>query len=68
MLHYQESRSVNQILIENHVQILQVKGGKLDLAQFDQQLVTMLKNQINDEQIAKQRQRSKEVLNKIRDS
>ncbi len=60
--------AVNQILIENHVQILQVKGGKLDLAQFDQQLVTMLKNQINDEQIAKQRQRSKEVLNKIRDS
>ena len=60
--------AVNQQLIENRVQILQVKGGPLDLAQFDQQLITMLKNQINDEQIAKQRQRSIEVLNKLRDS
>ena len=60
--------AVNEYLISVKVQILQVKGGKLDLAQFDQQLVTMLKNQINDEQIAKQRQRSIEVLNKIRDS
>ncbi len=64
---YLES-AVNQKLIENNVQILQVKGGTLDLAQFDQQLITMLKNQINDEQIAKQRQRSIEVLNKLRDS
>ena len=64
---YLES-AVNQSLIENNVQILQVKGGKLNLASFDQQLITMLKNQINDEQIAKQRQRSIEVLDKLRDS
>ena len=64
---YLES-AVNEALIENDVKILQVKGGTLDLAQFDQQLVTMLKNQINDEQIAKQRMRSIEVLNKLRDS
>ena len=54
--------AVNETLIENNVQILQVKGGTIDLAQFDQQLVTMLKNQINDEQIAKQRMRSIEVF------
>jgi len=60
--------AVNEALIENQVQILQVKGGSIDLAQFDQQLITMLKNQINDEQIAKQRLRSIEVFNKIRDS
>ena len=60
--------AVNQRLIEHHVRILQVKGGMLDLAQFDQQLITMLKNQINDEQIAKQRQKSIEVLNRLRDS
>ena len=64
---YLES-AVNQSLIENNVQILQVKGGKLDLAQFDQQLVTMLRNQINDEQISKQRARSIEVLNNLRNS
>ena len=60
--------AVNQSLIEQNVKILQVKGGTLDLALFDQQLITMLKNQINDEQIAKQRQRSIEVFNKIRNS
>ena len=60
--------AVNQSLIEHNVKIIQVKGGTLDLALFDQQLITMLKNQINDEQIAKQRQRSIEVFRKIRDS
>ena len=60
--------AVNQSLIEHDVKIIQVKGGTLDLALFDQQLITMLKNQINDEQIAKQRQRSIEVFRKIRDS
>ena len=60
--------AVNQSLIEQDVKIIQVKGGTLDLALFDQQLITMLKNQINDEQIAKQRQRSMEVFNKIRNS
>ncbi|MBO5923829.1 MAG: recombinase family protein [Lentisphaeria bacterium] len=60
--------AVNQALIEHNVKIIQVKGGTLDLSMFDQQLITMLKNQINDEQIAKQRQRSIEVFNKLRDS
>ena len=60
--------AVNQALIEHNVKIIQVKGGTLDLSLFDQQLITMLKNQINDEQIAKQRQRSIEVFRKIRDS
>ena len=60
--------AVNQTLIEHNVKIIQVKGGTLDLALFDQQLITMLKNQINDEQIAKQRQRSIEVFNKVRNS
>lgn len=58
---------VNQKLIENRVQILQVKGGIVDLSLFDQHLITMLKNQINDEQIAKQRQKSIEVMAKMRD-
>ena len=60
--------AVNQSLIEYNVKIIQVKGGTLDLSLFDQQLITMLKNQINDEQIAKQRQRSIEVFNKLRNS
>ena len=58
---------INQKLIANRVSILQVKGGMIDLSLFDQHLITMLKNQINDDQIAKQRQKSIEVMAKIRD-
>ena len=58
---------VNQNLIENNVQVIQVKGGVLDFSLFDQHFVTTLKNKINDEQIAKQRQKSIEVMQKIRD-
>ena len=59
---------INQKLIAHNIRILQVKGGMLDLAMFDQHLITMLKNQINDEQIAKQRRKSIEVMDKIRNS
>lgn len=58
---------VNQNLIANGVQIIQVKGGIIDFTLFDQHFVTTLKNRINDEQIAKQRQKSIEVMQKIRD-
>ena len=51
---------VNQELAEHHVQILQCKGGRLDLSQFDQQLIQTLKNQIQDEAIANQKKKSRE--------
>ena len=59
---------VNQKLAENDVKILQCKGGKLDLTQFDQQLIQTLKNQIQDEAIANQKKKSKEQFRKLRDS
>ena len=59
---------VNQKLTEHSVQILQCKGGKLDLKQFDQQLIQMLKNQIQDEAIANQKKKSKEQFRKMRDA
>ena len=59
---------VNQKLAENNVQILQCKGGRLDLNQFDQQLIQTLKNQIQDEAIANQKRKSKEQFRKLRDS
>lgn len=59
---------VNQKLAEHHVQILQCKGGRLDLNQFDQQLIQTLKNQIQDEAIANQKKKSKEQFRKLRDS
>ena len=59
---------VNQRLSENQVQILQCKGGKLDLRQFDQQLIQTLKNQIQDEAIANQKKKSREQFRKLRDA
>lgn len=59
---------VNQKLTENSVQILQCKGGRLDLKQFDQQLIQTLKNQIQDEAIANQKKKSKEQFRKMRDA
>ena len=59
---------VNQELAEHHVQILQCKGGRLDLSQFDQQLIQTLKNQIQDEAIANQKRKSREQFRKLRDA
>ena len=59
---------VNQTLAENHVQILQCKGGRLDLNQFDQQLIQTLKNQIQDEAITNQKKKSKEQFRRLRDA
>lgn len=59
---------INNILTENAVQVLQVKGGKIDLSKFDQNLITMLKNAINDEQIANQKMKSMQQLRRRKDS
>ena len=37
---------INQLLKENEVKVLQVQGGAIDLSKFDQQLITLIKNQI----------------------
>jgi len=59
---------INNALTDNNVSILQVKGGKIDLSKFDQNLITMLKNAINDEQIANQKKKSMQQLRKRKDN
>lgn len=49
---------INHILKTNHVQVLQVQGGSIDLTKFDQQLITMIKNQILYEDLQKKRSNS----------
>ena len=49
---------INQLLKDNHVQVLQVQGGSIDLTKFDQQLITMIKNQILYEDLQKKRSNS----------
>lgn len=59
---------INNQLTSNNVAVMQVKGGKIDLNQFDQNLITMLKNAINDEQIANQKKKSMQQLKKRKDN
>ena len=49
---------INQLLKENNVKVLQVQGGTIDLSKFDQQLITLIKNQILYEDLHKKRQNS----------
>lgn len=49
---------INQLLKENNVKVLQVQGGTIDLSKFDQQLITLIKNQILYEDLQKKRQNS----------
>ncbi len=50
---------INNLFSANGVKILQVKGGKIDLSKFDNALIQMLKNQVNDEQIANQKMKAR---------
>ena len=59
---------INQILKTNNVQVLQVQGGSIDLTQFDQQLITMIKNQILYEDLQKKRINSIIAFRNKRDS
>ena len=57
---------VNQLFAD--VDILQVKGGKVRLSEYSDTLIQSLRNQINDEQIANNRAKSKEGLARRRNS
>lgn len=48
------------------VKIIQVKGETIDLSKFDQNLIQMLRTQINDEQIANQKKKSIESRKRIK--
>lgn len=59
---------INNKLTANGVKILQCKGGKIDLSQFDENLVNTIRAMINDEQIANGKMKSKQQLKARRDS
>ena len=59
---------INQLLKENEVKVLQVQGGTIDLSKFDQQLITLIKNQILYEDLQKKRQNSINAFRIKRDS
>lgn len=61
-------QTLNYYIIKADVKILQVKGASIDLSQFDQQLIQMLRTQINDEQIRNQKLKSMESRRKLKDS
>lgn len=49
-----------------NVKIIQVKGDTIDLSKFDQNLIQMLRTQINDEQITNQKKKSMESRKRIK--
>ena len=59
---------INNQITGNGVKILQCKGGKMDLSQFDENLVNTIRAMINDEQIANGKAKSKQQLKARRDS
>lgn len=59
---------INQILILHKVKILTLNNGIIDVGNFNDSLITALQNRINHEQIAIQRQKSKEAINKLHDN
>ena len=59
---------INNIFREHGIVVAQVQGGKIDLAQFDQHLIAMIKNQILFEDLQKKKQNSIIGFNRKRDS
>ena len=59
---------INQLLTSNHVQVLQVQGGSIDLTKFDQMLINTIKNQILYEDLQKKRTNSIIAFRNKRDS
>lgn len=59
---------ITQMLFANNVKILTVKSGEIDLNSFNGSLITVIQNIINDNQIAIQRQKSKDGLKRLLDN
>ena len=59
---------IQNLLRKNHVTVLQVQGGKIDLNQFDQQLILALKNQILYDDLQKKRENSMKAFQNKRNS
>ncbi len=59
---------INHLLRDCGIKVLQVQGGSIDLAKFDQQLITSIKNQILYDDLQKKRQNSINAFRNKRDS
>lgn len=59
---------INRKLIAANVKLESVKEGKIDFNDFTDALVTSIKSQVNDNQIALTRDKSKQAMAKIQDS
>lgn len=59
---------ITQMLFANNVKILTVKSGEIDLNSFNDSLITVIQNIINDNQIAIQRKKSKDGLKRLLDN
>lgn len=56
----------NQFFVNNHIEIVQVKGEKIDLSMFDQALINQIRTAINDEQIRKSKEKSMQRIQQMK--
>ena len=59
---------INYQLKKSNIKLMQVQGGSIDLAKFDQQLITSIKNQILYDDLQKKRQNSINAFRLKKDS
>ena len=59
---------INQLLMMHGIKVMTLNQGVIDFGNFNDSLITALQNRINHEQIAIQRQKSKEALKNLKDS
>ena len=59
---------VNNLLIHKNVQVISVKEGEKDFRNFSDNLLTSINSQVNDNQLAITREKSKKAMAKIQDS
>lgn len=64
---YLESH-IKQIIVQSHIKILTVKSGEIDYSTFSGSFLSSIEGQINDNQIAIQRKKSKDALQKLKDN
>lgn len=59
---------INHKLVACHTELLSVKEGRIDFSNFTDSLVSSIKSQVNDNQIAMTREKAKQAMARIQDS
>lgn len=59
---------INRLLMSHKVELVSIKEGRIDFSNFADSLVSSIQQQVNDNQIALTREKSKQALIRLQDS